>query len=342
MDTLTQVALGAAIAEAGFRERLGGKAVVLGACCGLIPDLDILSRLGGEWLFLIQHRSLSHSLFFLVLLTPFIGWIGYWWSQRRSSYWHWCHLCFWALITHPLLDICTSYGTQFWAPFSDKRLAIDAIAIIDPLYTLPLLLAIIIGNCRRFSLRGRRHFAMAMLIITTLYLGLGYWQGHRAVVLARQQLAVHQHNYREVRATPTLFNIWLWRVIARDNDGNLQLGMVSTIAPQPITFQELKRPDDPLVAKALQNNRAKIFRWFAMDMISIDIERHQGGTCVLLHDQRYGMIVEPAKTIFNASIEFDNNGRVLEVNLLKSSRSKIDIQDELQAMWHWICGKQCR
>ncbi|MGB1248508.1 MAG: metal-dependent hydrolase, partial [Chitinophagales bacterium] len=47
---------------------------------------------------------------------------------------------FLALFTHVLLDAFTTYGTQLLLPFSDKRISFDSINIVDPVYTIPLLL----------------------------------------------------------------------------------------------------------------------------------------------------------------------------------------------------------
>ena len=45
--------------------------------------------------------------------------------------------------THGLLDSCTSYGTQLFWPFSDERVAWDTMSIVDPLFTIPLLVFVI-------------------------------------------------------------------------------------------------------------------------------------------------------------------------------------------------------
>ena len=44
MDSLTQIVLGASVAEASLGKKIGNKAIVLGALAGTIPDLDIISR----------------------------------------------------------------------------------------------------------------------------------------------------------------------------------------------------------------------------------------------------------------------------------------------------------
>ena len=47
------------------------------------------------------------------------------------------------LVTHPLLDAFTVYGTQVLLPFSDYPVAWSTLFIIDPLYTLPLVVGVV-------------------------------------------------------------------------------------------------------------------------------------------------------------------------------------------------------
>lgn len=70
MDSITQAALGATIAAAGFERRLGRKSLVFGAAVGTLPDLDIIARIGGEWAMLIHHRGVTHGILFALLATP--------------------------------------------------------------------------------------------------------------------------------------------------------------------------------------------------------------------------------------------------------------------------------
>ena len=69
MDSITQILLGTTIAEAGFREKLGGRAVIAGAVLGALPDLDIVTRCAGPWAFVKYHRGPTHSLIVLALVV---------------------------------------------------------------------------------------------------------------------------------------------------------------------------------------------------------------------------------------------------------------------------------
>ena len=63
MDTITQAALGAAIAVAGWRD-LGLRGVFFGVTCGLLPDADVVLGWGAdaEWDRLLTHQPLAVGL----------------------------------------------------------------------------------------------------------------------------------------------------------------------------------------------------------------------------------------------------------------------------------------
>ncbi|MGR5542891.1 metal-dependent hydrolase, partial [Vibrio campbellii] len=84
----------------------------------------------------------SHSLCVLPPLALLISWLycrfrpDPFWSFKRVSF-----VTLSVLITHTLLDAMTTYGTQLLWPL-DGYFELRNVFIIDPLYTLPLLLAI--------------------------------------------------------------------------------------------------------------------------------------------------------------------------------------------------------
>ncbi|MDE2699638.1 MAG: metal-dependent hydrolase, partial [Gemmatimonadota bacterium] len=138
MDSVTQIALGAAVGEKVLGKKVGNKAPLWGAALGILPDLDVL---GAAFLSgtdqLGFHRWISHSLLFAVGGGLGIGWALS--KLHRGANWReWSALAFWAILTHALLDCFTGYGTQLFSPFSNYPVAFGSIFVIDPLYTLPL------------------------------------------------------------------------------------------------------------------------------------------------------------------------------------------------------------
>ena len=139
MDSLTQIVLGASVAEASLGKKIGNKAIVLGAIAGTIPDLDIVTRFFVDDLSAsVMHRGFSHSLIFPFIAAPILAWIlkKIYSKYSNVSFYDWLKMFFLAIITHPLLDAQTTWGTQLFWPF-EWRVAIENIFIIDPFYTLP-------------------------------------------------------------------------------------------------------------------------------------------------------------------------------------------------------------
>ena len=146
MDSITQIVLGGAVGEAVLGKKVGNKAILWGAIGGTIPDLDTIP---GQFLDTVSrleiHRGFSHSIVFALLISPLLGWLIHrlYKKKNEATFWGWTQLFFWTIFTHPLLDIFTTWGTQLLWPM-DWRIAIQSIFVIDPLYTLPFLLCLIV------------------------------------------------------------------------------------------------------------------------------------------------------------------------------------------------------
>ena len=152
MDSITQAALGGALGGAVLGHRFGRAAVVAGALLGTLPDMDVLIDYGDAVANFSQHRGFSHSLLVLVPLAVVLAALLSRW-QRSVSFRRWLTFTGAILITHPLLDAFTTYGTQLLWPLGPP-VAWHTIFIIDPLYTLPLLVAVIIVLVRPPAIRA--------------------------------------------------------------------------------------------------------------------------------------------------------------------------------------------
>ncbi len=332
MDTLTQLSLGAAVGLAGWRH-FGRRALLFGAFCGLLPDLDVVLSAGpgGDWRGLVSHRGSSHSLLVLPLVAIPLGAAAWRTLGRRGSPREWIHLAFWALITHPLLDACTTYGTQLLAPLSRRRFSWDAVAIIDPLPTLPLLLAVALGlraaaGARTVSLaRG----ALAWLLV---YLLAGAGLSSLARTEARTLLQARGFEpVALITPVPMVFSP-LRRVVARDADGRLMVGAIVPWAPERHLLVALPAPDLPRAQAALDTPHGRTFAWFANGFISAE-ERPDG---TWLSDQRYGLFVETSWTPFRAWLPAGAPPEDLE---LAQERGGLDAAAELAAGWALLTGR---
>ena len=178
MDSLTQIVLGAACGEIVLGKKIGNRALLFGAIGGTIPDLDVfVGRFlyGNEIQAMAFHRGFMHSILFAVLTCFVFGWITYklYNSSKRmgtTTLKDWIYLFFLSIFTHPILDCFTPYGTQLFAPFSEYRVAFNTISVVDPLYTIPFLICLIIMMFYHRTRQKRTLWLKAGIYISSAYL----------------------------------------------------------------------------------------------------------------------------------------------------------------------------
>ncbi|MEM9402861.1 MAG: metal-dependent hydrolase [Pseudomonadota bacterium] len=282
IDSVTQIVFGASVAAAcapaGHRRR----ALAVGAALGTLPDLDVLIDYGDAVSNFTYHRGFSHSLF---VLTPFA--IGLWavlrrfWEPVRAAPKAWFFAILLALVTHPLLDAHTAYGTQIWWPLNVAPTSWSTLFIIDPAYTLPLLLAVIVA-----AFAGARPLA-GQAIVTGLSLCLLYLAWTWVAKLSfeqtmRTQLAQDGVAYRSIFSTPSPFNTLMWRGIVLTDSGYLE-GRYSLLADERVHFIDAPFNRD-LLAEAANLDAVQRLDWFARGFVRADVT----GNELILTDLRMG------------------------------------------------------
>ena len=228
MDSLTQAVLGATVGEAVAGPRIGRRAALWGAVAGTLPDLDILTYpfldTAGQ---LLVHRGVTHGLAFGLVGGAVLGWSGWRLSRWRAERTGrdpgtpglWIALWILALVTHPLLDVFTVYGTQLLAPFSTHPFAVGSVFIIDPLVTVPLAVALGVALWAGARALARRA-ALVGLVAAVAYLVLGVgMQAHARetvdVALAERGIAAER-----VLVVAGPLSSFAWRGVA-EADGQI-------------------------------------------------------------------------------------------------------------------------
>jgi inner membrane protein len=214
MDSLSQIALGSAVTVAVMGRRTPvWRAALWGGVAGTLPDLDVLIDHGDAIRNMVLHRAETHAPFWLTLFSLPFAWL----VARLNGEWplwkRWWLALWLALVTHPLLDAMTVYGTQLALPWSDHPYGVGSIFIIDPLYTLPLLVGVGCALAARGGRRGRIA-NLAGLVLSTAYLAWGVAAQQQVERVARASLAAQGIDARQLLVTPTAFNSVLWRVVA--------------------------------------------------------------------------------------------------------------------------------
>lgn len=235
MDSITQAALGAAVGEVMLGKKLGNRALWWGLLFGTLPDLDVLiSPFLDTANNLIWHRGPSHSLLVMALGSFGIGhWLAKLWKKQKISRGYAAAFVFAAWSTHVLIDCFTIYGTSVLWPFSEQRIAFNNLFIIDPLYTLPLVVTLIwLAFLRtKKQLPKRRRLVWWGLGLSTGYVCLSFVAKWAASTGFEADLTRRGVTYSRRVEAPTAFNTLFWRS-AVDRDDEIWVGYRSIFESQ--------------------------------------------------------------------------------------------------------------
>jgi len=287
MDSVTQAVLGAGIQGALLGRFQGRRALIYGAALATVPDLDVLMRYPDPVSLMTYHRGFSHSIFVLTGLALLLTWlIRKFWPQAQYGEYggRRLFLTLWlVLVTHPVLDAFTVYGTQLFWPLAAIPESWSAIFIIDPIYTVPLLLGVVYAIAVGMTSRARRFLAGA-LIFSTAYLGFGL--ASRIVTEDRVRDAMQQQGIAvtELRAVSMPFNTLVWRVIAKTADGHYYESVSSLFDRSPPEW--LRQPLNLDLGQTLETVplHARL-RWFTDNWLRYDAI----GDALVVTDLRMGM-----------------------------------------------------
>lgn len=331
MDSLSQLALGAAVSVAVMRRRTAPwKAAAWGALAGTLPDLDVLVDQGDPILNMVLHRAETHALFWLTLFSlPLAGLVA--WLQGQRTLWRRWWLAMWlVLVTHPLLDAMTVYGTQLLLPFTDWPYGVGSIFIIDPLYTLPLLVGTVWALVKRGQGSGLRTNT-AGLLLSTAYLAWGVGAQQHVTRVATAALAQQGLAFEHLLVTPTPFNTVLWRVLAV-NGAHYHEGFHSLLdASGPLQFDRFDR-DNRLAAELKGDDRTQRIRRFSHGFYQL----HADGESVRITDLRMGQ--EP-HYVFSFVVA-RRQGGVLQPVPVQAAGSRGDPARALAWLWPRLLGQR--
>lgn len=315
MDSLTQVALGAAVGEAVLGRRVGRKAALWGAVCGTLPDLDVFLPLGDPIKDFTYHRSFSHSIFVLSLLTPLIVWLILKLHPKARLYrTQWIWLVWLCLITHVLLDSFTVYGTQIFWPFWTHPVGWGSVFIIDPFYTIPLLVGLL---CALVMSRNRSRGALfnrAGLVLSTLYLAWSVGAQSYVTRAVEQSLAAQNISYQNLLVSAGPLNTMLWRIVAMGDESSYYEGYYSLLDGSEKVTLTRHQSDPQLLAGFKENWPVTRLQWFTKGFFKV----WQEGSQVVMTDLRMG--AEPSYVFSFVVGTLDQERPVVSSRRLKSER----------------------
>lgn len=331
MDSLTQIILGAAVGEAVLGKKIGNKAMLYGAIAGTIPDLDVLSAFFTDKVTALEiHRGFTHSILFSALFAPILAFIVVKF-EKHKNFKDWFWLFFWTFVTHPILDAQTTWGTQLFWPL-DIRLAFKNIFVVDPLYTVPFLVFLLLAMRQKKGDKERRFYNNLGIIFSSFYLlltlvlkGISY----RNFV---KELDEQNIIYTDIKTKPAPLNTLLWTANVKTENAYL-IGHSSFLDTKPIAFSSYPKNHHLLGDLA---KHPKVKRMIAISKGWYTINKKNN--ILYFNDLRFGALsLKPnaQNFVFKYKIEVDVNGTPF---FKEQPKEKTDAKKLLSELWIRIKG----
>ena len=305
MDPLSQGIVGSIAAQQPANKKVILISIILGFLSGMAPDLDIFIRSSNDPLMALEfHRQFTHSLIFIpvggLICSTFFYFL---FAKKQNLTFKTTYLyCTLGYGSHGLLDSCTSYGTQLFWPFSDTRIAWNTISIIDPLFTIPLLIIVVLTIFKRKMILAR-----ASLLWVIFYLSLGYLQHERAEKLAYSIAESRKHVVKRIEVKPSIANLLVWKVIYETKEkyyvDAVKIGLKNKIL-EGTSIDKLNVVESfPWLDKNSQQAKdIKRFSWFSNGYLAISKENPNR-----IIDIRYSMLPNEIHGLWGIEILEKNN-----------------------------------
>lgn len=283
------------------------------------------------------------------LLPVLIGLLGYrvagrlWRGIRhirpapQVSLLSWTHLFFWGFITHIFIDTCTTYGTQVYLPFSDTREAFNNIHVVDPLYTLPMLLGILLCSFYR-NPQTRQTWNYLGLALSSLYMIYTFYNKATVDDLVERNLAAQNIAAQRFTASPTFGNNILWQTVVEQDSAYLFGRYAFTDTDEQIRFQSLPK-NHHLLQPYAQQKDVQILIWFSKGYYNV-IPLPNGH--LLFNDLRFGLLgsgflVEQPLYPFSYELWMENG--VLKTKAKRPDLGAFDLGDMAGRFWARLQGE---
>jgi inner membrane protein len=270
----------------GFYKRRGYKALVISFIVAIyaLLGLGLHNILGAT----LERAGVVAGFVVTGLVILFLLWSRYFQkdlAEVNASRKEWSWLFFVSIVTHPILDSFTSFGTQLFEPFSNYRVAFNNIAVVDPLYSVPFALCLLIASFIRREKKARRIFNWLGIGISSAYMVFTLYHKQQFDHIFEQSLKEKGIVAQRFTSSPTILNNFLWQGMA-EGDSAYYHGFYSFFDKEPRVAEFNVLPKNHHMIAQWQGEREiRILRWFSKDYYNV-IVRKDGK--LQYNDLRYG------------------------------------------------------
>ncbi|MDP3557202.1 MAG: metal-dependent hydrolase [Bacteroidota bacterium] len=339
MDSLSHIVIGAAIGETFLGKKIGRWGMLLGAIAKSVPDFDLFyTGLADPRAYMCEHRAHTHSLFIEALYAIPIAWLLVKLFKQKVSFTQMLMFMLACLWGHSLLDWCTNFGTQLLLPFTNENYSLNNLAIVDLLFTLPMLILVLIAVFYKKNAVRRNKLAQASLIYCFVYLGLTFVNKAQAENIVQASILKNNIPATSHITNPTMLNNVLWYSVA-SNDTTVFIGEFSLLHKQnPITWYSYPR-NQYLMQQCKSKKDVEIVRWFG-DPYTI---AEANGDTLNLYAVKFGRTnmkeSELKKTFVFYYKLYQKDGKEM-MGMEDANKKNVNFKDSFVDLWERICGRR--
>ncbi len=317
--------MGACLGEGIAGKKLGKKAMLIGALANNLPDIDVITTFWTEPAKeLLVHRGITHSILFACIAGPLLAYLFQkTFTKNPLSFRRWLLLIQSGLFIHIIMDAFTAYGTGWFEPFSHYRVTFNTLFILDPLFSLPMIIAAVVLLVLKSSSVQKRGVTYRLgLGLSALYLSITIGVKVYVNSVVSKDLSANSISYNSYMATPTAMNNVLWYAIAKKDD-HFYIGYYSIFDEDEQIKWELFTQNDSLLSPFKVSEEVAYLKRFSKDYYCLHKEENH----VVFSDMRFGQIggwyIKQAPFVFNFNLEQGKDNKTnLQQGRFKSFNSK--------------------
>jgi len=258
-------------------------------------------------------------------------------SEIDTSWKDWYWLFFWSIITHPILDCFTTYGTQVFLPFSDERVAFNVISVADPIYTVPFLLCVIIAACLRRGVRARSVFNWLGIGLSSAYMLFCFNHKLQVNKIFERSFAAKNIEYSRYMTSPLILNNVLWLGLA-ETDSAYYHGYYSFMQEgETVNNFNVFEKNYGLLKGYEDDPTLKTLQWFSDDYYTV-LRRPDGD--LQYNDVRFGIFSSKLEKYSDYVFKFilvEKGNKELEMHQSREGREINN--DTFKELWDRIMGR---
>lgn len=339
MDSLSHIVIGAAIGETFLGKKIGRWGMLLGAIAKSVPDFDLfVTGLTDPRAYMCDHRAHTHSLSIEALYAIPIAWLLFKLFKQKVSFKRMLFFLLACLWGHSLLDWCTNFGTQLLLPFTNENYSLNTLAIVDLLFTLPMLTLVLIAVFYKKNAVRRTKLAQAALIYCFAYLGVTFINKTLANSMVEESLAKNNIPVTNYMTNPTMLNNVLWYGVG-SNDSAVFIGELSLLHKQhPIKWHSYPR-NQHLMQQCKSQKDVEILRWFS-DPYTIAQANADTLNMYAIKFGRTNMQESDLEKAFIFHYKlYQKNGKEM-MGMEQANEKNMDFKKNFSDLWERICGRR--